>query len=319
MMYEMTRELVVITGGAGFIGTKLAEILIERGYDIRIFDNLSRPDLDALRAILDTGHAELLEGDVRYADSVRGALRGTEYVVHLAAVSILKSQADPAESLDINMVGSDRVFRAAADEGVKRLVFASSASVYGEPKSLPMREDGPFHPATPYCLSKLAAEHLLAFYGRTTGLSWNALRYFNVYGPGQKVSAYYTSVVLSFIKRIQAGEPPIIDGDGAQSMDFIHVVDVAKATADAMECESSGHSMNVGTGISTSIAQLARILSHAAGVDVEPIFNPRDVLVSHRAADISLAAEVMGWKPEIAVEDGLREFLDSLVAADGVS
>jgi UDP-glucose 4-epimerase len=154
-------------------------------------------------------------------------------------VSINKSVADPAESLDINMVGSDVVFRAAADERVKRLVFASSASVYGEPEKLPMGEEGPFHPATPYCLSKLAAEHLLAFYGRTTGLEWNALRYFNVYGPGQKVSAYYTSVVLAFLKRIEAGEPPIIDGEGAQSMDFIHVADIARATADAIRVETS--------------------------------------------------------------------------------
>ncbi len=309
----MTRELVVITGGAGFIGSKVTQELIDRGYDIRIFDNLSRPDLESLERLLDTGRVELVEGDVRYADSVRGALRGADYVVHLAAVSINKSVADPSESLDINLIGSDLVFRAAADEGIKRLVFASSASVYGEPETLPMGEDGPFNPVTPYCLSKLAAEHLLAFYGRTTGLEWNALRYFNVYGPGQKVSAYYTSVVLHFLNRIAADEAPIIDGEGAQSMDFIHVDDIATATVDAMECEASGYSMNVGTGISTSIAQLAEILLDAAGSDVDPIFNPRDVIVSRRAADISLAAEVMGWQPKIAVDVGLRELAESLI------
>lgn len=308
----MSRELVAITGGGGFIGTKTSEVLIDRGYNIRIFDNLSRPDMPAVERLLETGRVELVEGDVRYADSVRGAVQGADYVIHLAAVSINKSVADPAESLDINMVGSDIVFRAAADEGVKRLVFSSSASVYGDPDRLPMGEDGPFKPATPYCLSKLAAEHLLAFYGRTTGLEWNALRYFNVYGPGQKVSAYYTSVVLHFLNRIKAGEPPIIDGEGAQSMDFVHVLDIARATADAMECETSGYVMNVGTGVSTSIADLARILLDAAGADVEPIFRPRDVLVSRRAADISLAAEVMGWEPQITAEDGLRGLVESL-------
>lgn len=315
----MTRELVVITGGAGFIGSKVTQELIDRGYDVRIFDNLSRPDLESLERLLDTERVELVEGDVRYADSVRGALRGADYVVHLAAVSINKSVADPSESLDVNLVGSDLVFRAAADEGVKRLVFASSASVYGEPETLPMGEDGPFNPVTPYCLSKLAAEHLLAFYGRTTGLEWNALRYFNVYGPGQKVSAYYTSVVLAFLNRIAAGEAPIIDGEGAQSMDFIHVEDIATATVDAMECGASGYSMNVGTGISTSIAQLAEILLEASGSDVDPIFRPRDVIVSRRAADISLAAEVMGWQPRIAVEDGLRELAESLIDSNSVS
>jgi len=311
----MTRGTVVVTGGAGFIGVRLGEILVDRGYDLRIFDNLSRPDVDAMNALLDTGHVELVEGDIRYGDSVQRAITGADYVVHLAAVSINKSQADPGESLDINMIGSNNVFQAAADEGVKRLVFASSASVYGDPESLPMTEDGPFHPATPYCLSKLAAEQLLAFYGRTAGLSWNALRYFNVYGPGQKVSAYYTSVVLHFLNRLRAGEAPIIDGDGSQSMDFIHVTDIAIATADAMECEDSGYSMNVGTGIDTSIAELARILIDAAEVDVEPIFRPRDVLVSRRAADISLAEEVMGWKPTIAVEDGMTDLVRSLVTS----
>ena len=309
----MKRELVMITGGAGFIGSKVTQVLIDRGYDVRIFDNLSRPDLEALERLLDTGHVELVEGDVRYADSVRGAMQGAAYAIHLAAVSINKSIADPTESLDINMLGSNNVFRAAADEGIKRIVFASSASVYGEPEKLPMSEDGPFHPVTPYCLSKLAAEHLLDFYGRTTGLEWNALRYFNVYGPGQKVSAYYTSVVLHFLNRIGAGEPPIIDGEGAQSMDFIHVLDVATATADAMECDGWGYSINVGTGISTSIAELAQILLDAAGADVEPIFRPRDVIVSRRAADISLAEEVMGWKPQIAAEDGLRELAESMI------
>lgn len=310
----MTRELVAITGGAGFIGSKVTQELIDRGYDVRIFDNLSRADLDSLPLLLDTGHVELVEGDVRYADSVHRAMDGADYAIHLAAVSINKSVADPTESLDINMLGSNLVFRAAADAGIKRLVFASSASVYGEPERLPMSEDGPFHPATPYCLSKLAGEHLLAFYGRTTGLEWNALRYFNVYGPGQKVSAYYTSVVLHFLNRISAGEAPIIDGEGKQSMDFIHVLDIARATVDAMECEGHGYSMNVGTGISTSIAQLAQILLEAAGSDVEPIFRPRDVIVSRRAADISLAEEIMGWKPQIAADDGLRELAEGLIA-----
>lgn len=312
----MARELVVVTGGAGFIGTNLADVLIERGYDIRIFDNMARPNLVALERLLETGRVELAEGDVRYADSVRSAVDGADYVVHLAAVSINKSLDHPSESIDINLGGSNVVFKAAADEGVKRLVFSSSASVYGEPESLPMNEDGPFHPATPYCLSKLASEQLLGFYGRTTGLAWNALRYFNVYGPGQKVSAYYTSVVLAFIKRIRAGEAPIIDGEGAQSMDFVHVADIAGATADAMECEASGHVMNVGTGISTSIAELAQILLEITGSDVEPIFRPRDVLVSRRAADISLAREVMGWQPSIGVRDGLRELVESLVATE---
>src|SRR5207344_1413397 len=126
-------------------------------------------------------------------------------------------------------------------EGVGRVVFASTASVYGEPEELPISESAPLTPQTPYCLSKLASEHLLRFYGKTTGLPWNILRFFNVYGPGQQSEAYYTSVVLNFIHRLLNGEPPVIDGDGEQTMDFVHVRDVARALARALDCEAAGH------------------------------------------------------------------------------
>jgi UDP-glucose 4-epimerase len=224
-------------------------------------------------------------------------------------VSINKSVADPDESIDINFVGNHNVFAAAAEEGVRRLVYASSASVYGDPEVLPMPEDGRLDPLTPYCISKLAGEQLLAFYPRQKNLSWVALRFFNVYGPGQKVSAYYTSVINHFVERLRNGEPPIIDGKGEQSMDFVHVTDVARAVVMALESEQANLPINVGTGISTSVAQLAQILIRAVGVDVTPQFRPRDVLVSRREADISRAREVLGWEPLVSVEDGLTELV----------
>ncbi|HEU5111647.1 MAG TPA: NAD-dependent epimerase/dehydratase family protein, partial [Micromonosporaceae bacterium] len=213
--------------------------------------------------------------------------------------------ADPHESVDINMTGNHNVFAAAADEGVQRLVFASTASVYGDPKRLPMHEDDELDPLTPYCITKRAGEDLLGFYQRQKGLSWNALRFFNVYGPGQKIEAYYTSVINHFIQRLRAGQPPIIDGKGEQSMDFVHVTDLAKAVVAALESERANLPINIGTGVDTSIAQLAKILIDAVGVDVEPQFNPRDVLVSRRAADITRAREVLGWEPTISVQDGM--------------
>jgi UDP-glucose 4-epimerase len=268
-----------------------------------------RGDRDKIAELVAANDVELIDQDVRYGGAVHAAMKGCESVIHLAAVSINKSVADPYESVDINMVGNHNVFAAAADHGVRRLVYASSASVYGEPKRLPMHEDDELNPLTPYCIAKRTGEDLLGFYQRTKGLSWLALRFFNVYGPGQKTTAYYTSVINHFVNRLRRGEPPIIDGKGEQSMDFIHVTDIASGVVAALEAERDNLAVNLGTGIDTSVATLAEILIRAVGVDVEPQFNERDVLVSRRAADIQRAKEVLGWTPTIPVEQGMAELI----------
>lgn len=304
-----SKKTVFFTGGAGFIGLHVVPMLLERGYRVRIFDNMFRGDRDKVAKLVETGDVELIDQDVRYGGAVHQAMAGCESVIHFAAVSINKSVADPYESLDINMIGNHNVFAAAADHGVRRLVFASSASVYGDPKKLPMHEDDRLDPLTPYCISKRSGEDLLGFYQRTKGLNWVALRFFNVYGPGQKTTAYYTSVINHFVNRLKHGQPPVIDGKGEQSMDFIHVEDIARGTVAALEAEQGNVPVNIGTGIDTSIAALADILIKAVGVDVKPQFNPRDVLVSRRAADITRAREVLGWKPKISVEEGMTDLV----------
>jgi UDP-glucose 4-epimerase len=302
-------KTVFFTGGAGFIGMHVVPMLLDRGYHVRIFDNMFRGDRDQVAELEATGRVELIDQDVRYGGAVHQAMKGCESVIHFAAVSINKSQADPYESMDINMIGEHNVFAAAADHGVRRLVFASSASVYGDPEKIPMHEDDPLNPLTPYCISKRAGEDLLGFYQRRAGLSWLALRFFNVYGEGQKTTAYYTSVINHFVNRLQRGEPPVIDGRGEQSMDFIHVHDIARATVLALESERDNLPVNIGTGIDTSVATLARILIDAVGADVEPQFNPRDVLVARRAADTTRAREVLGFEPTITVEEGMTNLV----------
>lgn len=300
---------VLFTGGAGFIASHVIPLLLERDYRIRILDNMTRGDRDRVADLVATGNVELVEQDVRYGGAVRAAMRGCTHVIHFATVSINKSIADPHESIDINMTGNHNVFAAAADEGVRRLVFASSASVYGEPKRLPMHEDDELRPLTPYCISKRTGEDLLGFYQRQHGLSWIALRFFNVYGPGQRIEAYYTSVINHFVQRLYRGEPPVIDGKGEQSMDFVHVADLAKSVVLALESERANMPINIGTGVDTSIAALAKILIDAVGADVEPVFQPRDVLVSRRAADIGRARDVLGWAPTISVEEGMADLV----------
>lgn len=304
------KPTVLVTGGAGFIGLRVVPLLVATGYHVRIFDNMFRGDRDKVAELArtgpDTGAVKLIDQDVRYGGAVHTAMAGCEYVIHLAAVSINKSVADPYESVDINFVGNHNVIAAAADHGVRRLVYASSASVYGNPSKLPMHEDDRLDPLTPYCISKRAGEDLLGFYARTRGLSWIALRFFNVYGPGQQTTAYYTGVINHFVDRLRRGEPPVIDGKGEQSMDFVHVDDIARSIVAALSSRRDNVPINIGTGVDTSVAALAKILIDAVGVDVTPQFNPREVLVSRRAADITRAREVLGWRPEISVEDGMR-------------
>ncbi|MCC6528318.1 MAG: SDR family NAD(P)-dependent oxidoreductase [Polyangiaceae bacterium] len=313
----MSKRRVVVTGGAGFIGSRVCALLVEKGYAVRVLDNLYRADPRVVAEQRQHPDMEFVEGDIRYRGTVDAALEGAEGVVHLAALCINKSVADPAESLDVNLRGSEHVFAAAARARVRRLVFASSASVYGEPERLPMREDDVLRPQTPYCIAKRASEDLLEFYRTRHGLASNALRFFNVYGPGQKTDAYYTSVIQVFLRRIVAGEAPVIDGDGSQSMDFVHVDDVARSVVMAYTSEASGLVLNVGTGIDTSIAELAKMLVAATGRALEPEFRPRKTLVTRRAADISRIRAALGWEPLTAVAPGIHALARTFLAELG--
>lgn len=307
----MTDKKAFVIGGAGFIGLHVVERLLDEGWNVRIFDNMVRGDRDRANELVATGRVDVVDQDIRNGAAVLAAMKGYDYVVNLAADSINKSVADPYSSIDINMVGTHNVVAAAASLGVKRIVQASSASVYGDPKKLPMHEDDPLDPLTPYCIGKRTGEDILAYYGRRSGLSWIALRFFNVYGEGQKTTAYYTSVINHFVNRLKRGEAPVIDGEGKQSMDFIHVTDIARAVVLALTAEQSSMPINVGTGIDTTVEELARILIAAVGADVEPQFNPRDVLVSRRAADITRAKEVLGFEAEVDVISGMTRLVQN--------
>lgn len=300
---------VLVIGGAGFIGLHVVSQLLDDGWNVRIFDNMVRGDRDRATELVKTGRVDVVDQDIRNGVSIMEAMRGYDYVIHLAADSINKSVADPATSFDINVVGTHNVVSAAAALGVKRVVYASSASVYGDPEKLPMHEDDRLNPLTPYCIGKRTGEDILGYYQRRSGLSWIALRFFNVYGEGQKTTAYYTSVINHFVNRLKNGEAPVIDGEGKQSMDFIHVTDIARAVVLALTAEEADQAINVGTGIDTSVAELARILIDAVGVDVEPVFNPRDVLVSRRAADVERAQRVLGFVASVDVRSGMTRLV----------
>ena len=306
------KSTVLVTGGLGYIGSYVVRDLLDRGWHVRILDNYYRCDRAVAASLAKLDRVEVIEGDVRYANVVENAVQGAEAVVHLAAVCLNKSISDPTESLDVNLLGTQNVYDAAARASVQRVIYASSASIYGNPVSLPMRETDKPAPITPYCIAKLAGEHLLSFYSQRSKMTWLALRFFNVYGPGQPTDAYYTSVVLTFLRRLAAGEAPVIDGKGEQSMDFVHVADVARSVGLALDSTATGEALNVGTGEQTTVAQLADHLIKAIGADVRPEFRPREVLVTQREASTERIREVLGWEPQVGLAEGLASVVEHL-------
>ncbi|HLC71698.1 MAG TPA: SDR family NAD(P)-dependent oxidoreductase [Candidatus Nanoarchaeia archaeon] len=312
-MTQTDTKMVLVTGGAGFIGSHLVEALALKGHKVLVLDSLIKGKLSSIQYLIGQGKVEFIEGDIRNKDAVDEAMKRVDYVFHTAGIHIEKSVKSPDDCISTNIQGSYNVFHSALKHNVKRVIFSSSSSVYGNPRKLPMHEEDQLYPAEPYGAGKLFCEHLLQHLAKK-GLKYNSLRYFNVYGERQAAHAYYTTVVTHFIKRIMNNEPPTIDGKGDQSMDFTHVSDVVRANIAAMECEAYNHEFNVGTGISTSIAQLADIIIKALGKDIQPIFRERDVFVSKRQADITKAQQLLGFTAQVNVEEGIAEVAREIAA-----
>ena len=308
---SLKNELVLVTGGAGFIGSHLVEELVAKGYKVRVLDVLSRGNLEYIQPLIDKGKVEFIDGDIRYNDVVAKSMKDVDYVFHEAATNINRSQAYPEESFDVNFRGSYIVFKSALDHNVKKVMFASSASVYGQPKTLPISENHDLNPITPYCVSKLASEHLLKFFARS-GLKFITFRYFNVYGLRQHTDAYYTSVIILFLKSLLNDKPPLVMGNGEQSMDFVNVKDVVRANIMGMESDVENEILNIGSGKSTTIRNLAYMLTDIMGKDVKPRFKPRDVIVTERRADIRKAKDLLGFEPEIGLQEGMREVAEDI-------
>ncbi|MBS7612407.1 SDR family oxidoreductase [Candidatus Bathyarchaeota archaeon] len=300
---------VLITGGAGFIGSHLADALIDMGYEVRVFDNLSvgsRKDLEGLDAFI--------YGDVRDRDAVFEALRGVDAVVHLASLtSVEESVRKPLEYHEVNVTGTLNVLDACVKAGVEKFVFSSSASVYGEPSELPVREDSPTNPLSPYAASKLAAEHYVNVYHRVYGLNTVVFRLFNVYGCGQPLNEY-SGVIARFLSRVRRGEPPIIYGDGLQTRDFIYIDDVVDAFILALNADVSAETFNIAYGKPTTINELANVMLKLSGMEtLKPIYmEARKGDIVHSYADISKARKMLKFNPKVSLEEGLAKMLNTL-------
>jgi UDP-N-acetylglucosamine/UDP-N-acetyl-alpha-D-glucosaminouronate 4-epimerase len=300
----------LVTGGAGFIGSHLAEELIRRGATVRVVDNLitgRRSNLSHLPAV------EFLEGDLANPDVAARAVSGIDYVLHQAAIpSVPRSVQDPITSNRANITSTLNVLVAARDAGVKRLVYAGSSSAYGNTPTLPKREDMPANPLSPYALQKLVGEQYCQLFTQLYGFETVTIRYFNVFGPRQDPGSPYSGVISLFSTALLEGRQPVIYGDGEQTRDFTYVANVVDGVLRALEApEAAGEVINVATGGRISLNELLRVMNRIVGTHLGPVYQPaRSGDVKDSQADISKAHSLLGYVPQVTLEDGLRRTLE---------
>jgi UDP-glucose 4-epimerase len=309
----MTTARYLVTGGAGFIGSHLAEALLDQGESVRVLDNLATGRETNLAAL--QGRAQLIRGDLRNLEAVRAAVEGVEVVFHQGALaSVTRSIADPVTSLEININGTQNVLQAARDAGVRRVVYASSSSIYGNTPTLPKHEQMQPHPVSPYAIHKLTGELLCEVFTSIYGLETVALRYFNVFGPRQDPTSEYAAVIPRFLTALIHKRRPIVFGDGEQTRDFTYIANVVQANLLAATSRAAvGYAMNIGCGEQVSLNTVLHLAGELLGVtpDVE-YREPRPGDVRDSLADISLAQLLLGYKPIIGFGEGLALTLDRL-------
>ncbi|MDI1276369.1 NAD-dependent epimerase/dehydratase family protein [Methylobacter sp.] len=312
---DIKNSNILVTGGCGLVGSTTIDLLL-RDYSpasIVILDDLSRGTLVNVEAALKDPRVTLIQEDIRDPDAVRRATQGMDAVIHMATLRITACAANPSEAMKVMCNGSFNVVEAAQAAGVKKVVAASSASIYGLADTFPTREDHhPYNNRTWYGASKIMLEGLLRSFNEMYGLPYVALRYFNVYGPRMDIHGKYTEVLIRWMERIAAGTPPLILGDGAQTMDFVYIEDVARSNILALQAEQTDDVFNIASGTETSLNDLAITLLKVMGSDLEPEYGPERTVnpVSRRLADTTKAEQLLKFKSQIDLEDGLSQLVD---------
>lgn len=300
----------LVTGGAGFIGSNLVERLLGRGDSVRILDNFSTGKRENISGF--ERDVEVIEGDIRDIETVQRAMKGVDFCLHQAAVtSVTRSIENPIDTSEVNIEGTLKVLLSAKELGGVKVVYAGSASVYGNNPVLPRREDLVPEPVSPYAVSKFSGECYCRMFYKTFSIPVVILRYFNVFGKRQRGNSPYSAVIPKFIQALREGEKPIIYGNGSQTRDFTHVENVVNAVLLACEKdEANGEIFNIACGKKVSINELLNCLSKLMQVETKPGYaeeTPGDV--KHSVADISKASRVLGYKPETGLEEGLKKTL----------
>jgi UDP-glucose 4-epimerase len=310
-------QRILVTGGAGLIGSHIIDHLMQERHalgfrEIIVLDNFTRGHLDNLSAARSYGSVTLVDGDIRDSQCVTEVMRGVDLVFHQAAIRITQCAEDPRLALEVLATGTFNVLEAAVQAGVKKVIAASSASVYGLAGAFPTDEQHhPYNNRTLYGAAKVFNEGLLRSFHDMYGLNYVALRYFNVYGPRMDIYGAYTEVLIRWMERIAAGQPPLIFGDGLQTMDFVYVEDVARANILAAKAPVTDEVFNVASGVETSLSDLAQTLISIMGSTVQPVHGPERKVnpVPRRLADVSKARQLLGFETQVSLAEGLRRLV----------
>ena len=311
---DIRGKRLIVIGGAGLIGSHIVDQLTcEDVGEIVVYDNFARGTAENLQSALKDPRVKVYEvgGDICQTDILNAALKGADGVFHLAALWLLQCQDFPRAAFDVNIAGTFNVLEACVANGVKRLVYSSSASVYGDAVEEPMTEEHPFNNTNFYGATKIAGEAMARALHHRYGLPYVGLRYMNVYGPRQDYFGAYIAVIMRFLDRIDQGEPPTLHGDGSQAYDFVYVGDCAQANICAMRAETVDRFYNVGTGVRTTVKELAELILRLSGSNLPIRYEPADrVFVKNRIGCPKQAAAELGFTAEVPLEEGLRELIE---------
>ena len=307
-MPSLTGSRIAVIGGAGLVGSHIVDQLVHTDVEeILVFDNFVRGTQRNVEQASSSSKVRLVVGDIRDRTALRQLLEGVDYVFLLTALWLGECVSQPRDALDVNVVGIYNVIELCQELHLKKIVYSSSASVYGDAVQVPMTEDHPFNNRTFYGATKIAGEQFLRAFYDMYGLPYVGLRYMNIYGPRMDYKGTYVSVIMKVLDRIQQGLPPIIFGDGSQSYDFIHVSDVARANILALQSEATDECFNIGMGVRTTINELVALLLEITGSTLQPEYRPQErMFVTHRVGSTDKAEKMLGFRATIPLREGLR-------------
>ena len=311
MANKIKNSKILVTGGAGFIGSHIVDLLIKEGAGkVIAFDDFSRGHEENLEEAMKSGRVEIFKGDIRDTKALMSAFKGVDYVFHQAALWFLDCENDPRKAIDVNIIGTFNVCEACVNAGVKKLIAASSSSVYGEGEYLPTDEKHPFNNYLFYGVTKIANEHLYRSFYKKHGLDYIAFRYLNVYGPRMDWMSPYVMVIMKFLNNIDEGKPPVIQGDGSATMDLIYVEDIARENILALESDITNECFNGASGKETSLKELLDLILKLTGSKLQPIYEPRDSrLIARRLGCPKKSKEMLRFEAVVPLEEGLRRVI----------
>jgi len=313
-MNELKNSKILVIGGAGFIGSHVVDALIKEDVaEIIIYDNFCRGTMDNLKEALRDPRVKVFEagGDICQTDILNSAMKGKDYVIHLAALWLLQCYEFPRAAFEVNMGGTFNVLEACVHQKVRKLIYSSSASVYGDALEIPMTEEHPFQNKTFYGATKVAGEQMCRAFHHRYGLNYVGLRYMNVYGPRQDYKGVYIAVIMKILDRLDQGLPPIVFGDGSQSYDFVYVSDVARANICALKNDTTDKFYNIGMGTQTNIKELCELILRKTGKDYEIQFEPAgQTFVTNRVGSTEKAKRDLGFEAKVSLEEGVRSLIE---------